>query len=456
MEIRDGIMEDLNPVIQMQMDLAYETENGLKLNKNKLKLGVEKCLLDNDNNNLKPFYIVASIDNNIVGFIGISPEWSDWWGTEYWWVISIFVKSQYRRKGVATKLFQYVLNKSKMKNIQTVNLRVEKLNANAIAFYKTIGFVIDDSHHVMSIGKKPDGSTLTPPESNDDKDNDVNIDMKKEMRRKRKQEQKKNKLEKLKKKQAREGNGVFHPQKTGSTMNLIFKDYILTWEDYLKENLNGSKGGNNSSACPSILLINVMYEGNIGAIVRNCYLSGFTRILLFSSSSTTSSTIINNNNNNNNTNATTNIYTSNFLKGIIRKSTCMKYNWKVKLVIGLPSDLQIVSNAFHACNYQLVALWGLDEEKRRDGHNNNDEMSNTTGSGNQTKRKRQQNLWDVNFNKNKKVVLIGGNENNGIPGDFAQYFDTLAFVPSIDKETGAYNISHALHLASYEAFRSWK
>ena len=81
MEIRDGIMEDLNPVIQMQMDLAYETENGLKLNKNKLKLGVEKCLLDNDNNNLKPFYIVASIDNNIVGFIGISPEWSDWWGT---------------------------------------------------------------------------------------------------------------------------------------------------------------------------------------------------------------------------------------------------------------------------------------------------------------------------------------------------------------------------------------
>ena len=54
-----------------------------------------------------------------------------------------------------------------------------------------------------------------------------------------------------------------------------------------KENLNGSKGGNNSPACPSILLINVMYEGNIGAIVRNCYLSGFTRILLFSSSSTT-------------------------------------------------------------------------------------------------------------------------------------------------------------------------
>ena len=53
----------------------------------------------------------------------------------------------------------------------------------------------------------------------------------------------------------------------------------------------------------------------------------------------------------------------------------MKYNWKVKLVIGLPSDIQIVSNAFHACNYQLVALWGLDEEKRRDGHNNNDEMN---------------------------------------------------------------------------------
>ena len=52
-------------------------------------------------------------------------------------------------------------------------------------------------------------------------------------------------------------------------------------------------------------------------------------------------------------------------------------------------------------------------------------------------------------------MIIGGNEANGIPGNFAKYFDTLAFVPSVDSETGAYNISHALHLASYEAFRSW-
>lgn len=158
--VRSGTIDDLNDIIQMQNDLALETENGLKLNDKTLISGVGKCLEKTTNGILNPFYIVATIENEAVGFIGVSPEWSDWWGVEYWWVISFFVKPNYRRKGIATKLFNAVMNKGKTKNIHTFNLRVEKLNSNAIEFYKKIGFVIDDSHHVMSIGKKLDGSTV--------------------------------------------------------------------------------------------------------------------------------------------------------------------------------------------------------------------------------------------------------------------------------------------------------
>ncbi len=416
MHVRYGTIDDLQPIAELQMELALETESGLKLDETKLKTGVKKCLgtrSSNDNNvrDLNPFYIVAIVEEKVVGVIGISPEWSDWWGTEYWWVISIFVKPFHRRKRVATELFNFVLELSKRKNIQTVNLRVEKLNSNAIKFYKKVGFIMDDSHHIMSCGKKPDGSVLVQ-----EKDNNME-----EHRKKRKQERKKRKMEKFEKKRER---GVFHSQKNGSTMNIIIKDHVMSWDEYVKENLNAKES--NVMACPSILLIDVMYEGNIGAILRNCFLCGFTRILLFSSKTNSS------------------IYTNNFLKGVIRKSTCLKYNWNAKLVIGLPPSIELVSNVFHGCDYQMVALWGLDEEKRRE-----------VEEGKKCKIVKQENLWSVDFNVNKKVVIIGGNEANGIPGNFANHFDTLAFVPSVDSETGAYNISHALHLASYEAFRSW-
>ena len=55
---------------------------------------------------------------------------------------------------------------------------------------------------------------------------------------------------------------------------------------------------------------------------------------------------------------------------------------------------------------------------------------------------KHKNLWDVDFN-GQKGRYVGGNEGHGIPGHFEANFDDLAFVPSIDKETGAYNISNA-------------
>ena len=83
LRIRDGIAKDIDAMVQMQMDLAYETEKGLKLKEAQLRVGVTKCLSDGNGFGLKPFYIVAALDNGkggdeLVGFIGISPEWSDW------------------------------------------------------------------------------------------------------------------------------------------------------------------------------------------------------------------------------------------------------------------------------------------------------------------------------------------------------------------------------------------
>ena len=45
LRIRDGIAKDIDAMVQMQMDLAYETEKGLKLKEAQLRVGVTKCLL---------------------------------------------------------------------------------------------------------------------------------------------------------------------------------------------------------------------------------------------------------------------------------------------------------------------------------------------------------------------------------------------------------------------------
>ena len=230
LRIRNGTAKDIDEMLQMQMDLAYETEKGLKLNEAQLRVGVMKCLnADGSDFGLKPFYIVAALDggkggDEPVGFVGISPEWSDWWGTEYWWVISIFVAPGQRRKGIATKLFQDVLQRSQEKGVQTVNLRVEKLNSGAMSFYRKIGFVVDDSHHVMSIGKKPEGSKL--------ENGNAHIKL---ARRKRKLEAKSKKMMQYNKKHAKAGNGVFHPQKE-VTMNVICNEHVMSWQ-VINENL---------------------------------------------------------------------------------------------------------------------------------------------------------------------------------------------------------------------------
>jgi hypothetical protein len=44
--------------------------------------------------------------------------------------------------------------------VQTVNLRVERENEGAQKFYASVGFAVDDSHLVMSRGRKPDGGAI--------------------------------------------------------------------------------------------------------------------------------------------------------------------------------------------------------------------------------------------------------------------------------------------------------
>ena len=53
-----------------------------------------------------------------------------------------------------------VLDDARAEGVKTVNLRVEKANEPALSLYRKCGFVVDDSHHVMSSGRTPSGHVV--------------------------------------------------------------------------------------------------------------------------------------------------------------------------------------------------------------------------------------------------------------------------------------------------------
>ena len=104
---------------------------------------------------------VAYDEYKVVGVIGVSPEYSDWWGTQYWWIVSLYTAPSYRRQGVARSLLEYVRKVSIEHKVQSLSLRVEVQNVNAQRLYKKVGFAIDNSHYVMTVGRTPGGTNIT-------------------------------------------------------------------------------------------------------------------------------------------------------------------------------------------------------------------------------------------------------------------------------------------------------
>jgi hypothetical protein len=122
-------------------------------------------------------------------------------------------------------------------------------------------------------------------------------------------------LEKLRQKMAREGQGVTHKAVEGSAAHRLMEKHVRTWDQFVAIDLAAT-----SEPTPSILLVDVQFPGNVGAIVRNCGLCGFGRVLLLSTEEGGS--------------RGSELYSKAFLKTALQKSLAHKYDWDFQLVIG--------------------------------------------------------------------------------------------------------------------------
>ena len=95
---------------------------------------------------LKGFYLVAEENDNIVGELMITYEWSDWRGKNMWWIQSAYVKDDWRKKGIFRKLVEEIKNLAKEQDTDIIRLYVHNHNKNAMKVYEKLGMV--DSYSV--------------------------------------------------------------------------------------------------------------------------------------------------------------------------------------------------------------------------------------------------------------------------------------------------------------------
>ena len=141
--IRKANSGDENIIANFQVRMAKETEQ-IDLDRDIVNKGVNAVL----NSPEKGIYFVAESENKIIASLLITFEWSDWRNGNVYWIHSIYVLPEFRKKGVFKTMYLYLKNiVLKDKNIVGLRLYVDKTNANARKVYETMG--MDDGHYLL-------------------------------------------------------------------------------------------------------------------------------------------------------------------------------------------------------------------------------------------------------------------------------------------------------------------
>jgi len=133
--VRDATLADAAVVVEFNRLLAEESE-GKKLERAVLAAGVAAQLADVQ----KGRYFLAEAAGEVLGQVGLTLEWSDWRNGWMWWIQSVYVRQDARRRGVFRALFEHV-RQAALRDGQVVGLRlyVDRDNQGAQQTYQRLG-----------------------------------------------------------------------------------------------------------------------------------------------------------------------------------------------------------------------------------------------------------------------------------------------------------------------------
>jgi len=133
--VRKAVEADAETIAQFNTAMARETE-GRELEQAKTGPGIKALLAHPEYG----FYLVAEMEGHVVGSLMITTEWSDWNNGLYWWVQSVYVRTEFRRRGIYRTLYEDVRARaSDNPAVCGCRLYVERDNVGAQQAYTRLG-----------------------------------------------------------------------------------------------------------------------------------------------------------------------------------------------------------------------------------------------------------------------------------------------------------------------------
>lgn len=132
---RDATRADVPAIIEFQIAMARETEE-LDLDRDILTKGVTALF---DDPSLGRYY-VAGAEGRAVASLMITYEWSDWRNGMVWWIQSVYVVPEYRKRGIYAGLYAHIKTIVEPDpSIRGIRLYVDNRNVSAQQVYARLG-----------------------------------------------------------------------------------------------------------------------------------------------------------------------------------------------------------------------------------------------------------------------------------------------------------------------------
>jgi predicted GNAT family acetyltransferase len=149
LKIRRAELRDLPYLVDFTSEEAREAENTVKIPET-LTRGIEAALQDGT---IATYWVMTDSEDCPIGSVSSVREWSDWNAGYYWWIQSMYLKPDYRGKGLMSRLIDEVKTEMIAQGGLELRLYVHSDNIVAKKAYEKVGFIHSD-YEIMTLSKE--------------------------------------------------------------------------------------------------------------------------------------------------------------------------------------------------------------------------------------------------------------------------------------------------------------
>ena len=132
---RPAVPDDRDTIARFNAAMALETESK-RLDPQTLSAGVQAVFEDASRGR---YFVAEHADVGVVGCAMVTFECSDWRNGQLWWLQSVYVHPDHRRRGVFAKIYRAIQQQGDAAGAIGYRLYVEHDNTPAKATYQKLG-----------------------------------------------------------------------------------------------------------------------------------------------------------------------------------------------------------------------------------------------------------------------------------------------------------------------------